>query len=166
MLDAKDVGNECRFINDFRGIATECNVEFRTVADPTVGIWVDVIVKRPIAAGEEILVDYDDAGDRASLQSQHKGPQRTRRGELHEAVSPEQSRRPPKLSPKDPAWGDFDSWLCINCNTKNAKGVIACMGLDKKQSKLSKRCNSPRSTGLPVMRRGEYSRSRRRAGTV
>ena len=164
VLDAKDIGNECRFINDYRGIATECNVEFRTVADPTVGIWVDVIVKRPIAAGEEILVDYDDAGDRASPQPQHEGPQPTKRGKLHEAVSPEQSCRPPELSPKDLAWGNYDSWLCINCNTKNAKGVLACMGLGT--NSLGRPCNSPRSTGLPVMRRGEDGRSRRRAGTV
>lgn len=58
-LDALHVGNESRLINDFRGIATENNVRFKTCANPSKGIWVDVVVTRLISKGDEILADYD-----------------------------------------------------------------------------------------------------------
>jgi hypothetical protein len=58
-LDAKFVGNEGRIINDFRGIAEEHNVRFRTSSHPTKGVWVDIVVTRAITHGEEILADYD-----------------------------------------------------------------------------------------------------------
>jgi hypothetical protein len=58
-LDAKFVGNEGRIINDFRGIAEENNVRFRTSSHPTKGVWVDIVVTRAITHGEEILADYD-----------------------------------------------------------------------------------------------------------
>ena len=68
-LDAKHVGNESRFINDFRGVPDVHgpNIEFVTRVCPTKGIWVDVKAKWRIQAGEELLVDYGDAfGDFAS----------------------------------------------------------------------------------------------------
>ena len=58
-LDAKFVGNEGRIINDFRGIAEENNVRFRTSSHPTKSVWVDIVATRAIAHGEEILADYD-----------------------------------------------------------------------------------------------------------
>jgi len=57
-IDAKLVGNESRFINDYRGIAPQPNVEFCTKACARKGIWVDVRVATAIGQGDEILVDY------------------------------------------------------------------------------------------------------------
>lgn len=59
MLDAKHVGNEGRIINDFRGIAPEENVRFKTCANSSKGIWVDIVATRAISRGDEILADYD-----------------------------------------------------------------------------------------------------------
>ena len=70
-IDAKHVGNESRFINDFRGVAPRPNVAFVTTADVTKGLWVDVQVIEPISAGDEIVVDYGDSFSRL---------QRTRHG--------------------------------------------------------------------------------------
>ena len=57
-LDARCVGNESRFINDYRGLAAQPNVNFHTLAHPGRGMWVDIIVVAVIRAGDEILVDY------------------------------------------------------------------------------------------------------------
>ena len=57
-LDARCVGNESRFINDYRGLAAQPNVKFHTMAHPGRGMWVDIIVDAAIRAGDEILVDY------------------------------------------------------------------------------------------------------------
>ena len=60
-LDAKCVGNESRFINDYRGISAHPNVTFHTAAHPGRGVWVDIIVIAAICVGDEILVDYGAA---------------------------------------------------------------------------------------------------------
>ena len=57
-LDARCVGNESRFINDYRGLAAHPNVKFHTMAHAGRGMWVDIIVVAAIRAGDEILVDY------------------------------------------------------------------------------------------------------------
>ena len=57
-LDAERMGNEGRFINDYRNIRAAPNVQFRTAADRSVGVWVDIVVIAPISPGEEIVVDY------------------------------------------------------------------------------------------------------------
>ena len=59
-IDAKYVGNETRFINDYRGIALRPNVEFCTKACARKGLWVDVKAAVDIYDGDEILVDYGD----------------------------------------------------------------------------------------------------------
>ena len=57
-LDAEFVGNEGRFINDFRGIAPAPNARFTTKAHPCKGIWVLIVAIAPIRDGDELLVDY------------------------------------------------------------------------------------------------------------
>ena len=57
-LDARCVGNESRFINDYRGLAAQPNVKFHTMAHPGRGMWVDIIVVAAIHADDEIVVDY------------------------------------------------------------------------------------------------------------
>lgn len=59
-LDAKFVGNESRFINDYRGIAPRPNVEFCTKACARKGLWVDVKAAVDICDGDELLVNYGD----------------------------------------------------------------------------------------------------------
>lgn len=60
-IDAEKVGNEARFINDFRGIAQEPNAKFEnyrnTLGKVCVGVWV---LKRAgkIKKGDEITVSY------------------------------------------------------------------------------------------------------------
>ena len=58
LVDAKHVGNESRFINDYRGIAPKPNVAFITRHDVSKGLWVDVQVIELISEGDEILGDY------------------------------------------------------------------------------------------------------------
>ena len=137
VLDAKEVGNESRFINDYRGIAAARNVRFETVANARKGIWVDVIVTRPIAAGEEILVDYDDGT--------------TPEPEVHPAPEPprpQSSHAPqPKASAKSRSrWeaGSSGGWLCVFCNNENDGDVEVC----EFYGKDGRPCNSLRSTGL------------------
>lgn len=67
-IDAEKMGNEARFINDFRGIGERANAEFREVWDERLrerGIGVFVVPERRdakgkggIKKGEEILVSY------------------------------------------------------------------------------------------------------------
>ena len=59
-IDAKFVGNESRYINDYRGVAPQPNVEFCTKADAQKGIWVAIKVAADICCGEEILVNYGE----------------------------------------------------------------------------------------------------------
>ncbi|KAJ1955302.1 hypothetical protein IWQ62_005561 [Dispira parvispora] len=59
-IDAATVGNEARFINDYRGIAAQPNVEFadflhEATGTVNMGVWVQ---HHPIAAGQELLVNY------------------------------------------------------------------------------------------------------------
>ncbi|KAJ1652447.1 hypothetical protein IWQ61_007220 [Dispira simplex] len=59
-IDAATMGNEARFINDYRGIAAQPNVEFtdfihETTGTVNMGVWVR---HHPIAAGQELLVNY------------------------------------------------------------------------------------------------------------
>ena len=59
-IDARFVGNESRYINDYRGVASQPNVEFCTKADAQKGIWVAIKVAADICCGEEILVNYGE----------------------------------------------------------------------------------------------------------
>ncbi|KAI9202820.1 uncharacterized protein BJ171DRAFT_583635 [Polychytrium aggregatum] len=59
-IDAKDAGNEARFINDFRGIACRPNVCFDAYRDTAsgnlrMGCWV---LGEPVRAGDELVVSY------------------------------------------------------------------------------------------------------------
>jgi hypothetical protein len=60
-IDAELRGNEARFVNDFRGVASEPNAEFQIYRHPTTQhIRMGLFVKkgRSIRKGEEILVSY------------------------------------------------------------------------------------------------------------
>lgn len=59
-IDAGKMGNEARFINDFRGVAPRPNVYFETYYDPTTdqlraGVF---SMQHPIAPGEELVTTY------------------------------------------------------------------------------------------------------------
>ena len=87
-LDAKDIGNEARFINDFRGVAARPNVLFKTVSHPGHGIWVDVFVVAAIGVGDEILVDYGHAFDAYSSSTIDAAPLRIAAPAKHVLPSP------------------------------------------------------------------------------
>jgi hypothetical protein len=57
-IDAASMGNEARFINDFRGIREKQNAVFEDRRSETgeliIGIWSSHVIKR----GEEIVVSY------------------------------------------------------------------------------------------------------------
>ena len=59
-LDAKTVGNEARFVNDYRNTGRRPNVEFRTRRDRhgclRQGVY--VCAKGGVSAGEELLINY------------------------------------------------------------------------------------------------------------
>jgi len=66
-MDAEKMGNEARFINDYRGIAKKPNAEFREVWDERrsergMGVWTLPEVKsrkeKGVRKGQEILVSY------------------------------------------------------------------------------------------------------------
>lgn len=88
-LDAELVGNEGRFINDYRNICAEPNVQFRTSTDASVAVWVDIFAMSPIQAGDEILVDYGtdfrDLHRRRSSPTRHKRYKRPRGFETPQA---------------------------------------------------------------------------------
>jgi len=154
VLDAKEVGNESRFINDYRNIAAARNVRFMTIADARKGVWVDVIATRPIIAGEEILVDYDDggtgqendsgsAGDGGSADHEEPRPERPRSqpSGLHPMLSPQ----PPRARREAGAGSSF-GWLCMSCNTKNGSNVDSCAGYGAD----GRVCHSGRNAGLAL----------------
>jgi SET domain-containing protein len=63
-IDAKDYGNEMRYINDFRGIAERANVMFKrqiTNNKDQFKVDVSVISLRDIECDEELLIDYGDS---------------------------------------------------------------------------------------------------------
>lgn len=71
-FDANDIGNEIRYVNDYRGIAAAPNVY---VGEPVhvegAPGWVvanPIMTSRAIAAGEEYLLDYGDNYWRATLE--------------------------------------------------------------------------------------------------
>lgn len=66
-IDADRMGNEARFINDYRGISDRPNVEFKEIWDERrkergMGVWVLVEGKsgkgKGVRKGEELLVSY------------------------------------------------------------------------------------------------------------
>ena len=59
-LDAKSVGNEARFVNDYRNTGRRANVEFRLRRDRRGELrqGVYVAAKAGVAAGEELLINY------------------------------------------------------------------------------------------------------------
>ncbi len=60
-VDAEKVGNESRFINDYRSVAKRPNVQFHYYRSEHAGeAAVGVVVLAPIAAGDELLIDYGE----------------------------------------------------------------------------------------------------------
>lgn len=62
VYDAKDIGNEMRFLNDYRGIAKQNNVCMGE--REIIYKWVTarpILTTREILAGEELLLDYGEA---------------------------------------------------------------------------------------------------------
>jgi hypothetical protein len=64
-VDARGQGNEARYINDYRGVASNANAEFRDCWIQTgdkferrVGVFVKKGEKKGIGKGQEILVSY------------------------------------------------------------------------------------------------------------
>ncbi|KAH8816179.1 hypothetical protein F5884DRAFT_775271 [Xylogone sp. PMI_703] len=66
-IDADKMGNEARFVNDYRGIADKPNVEFKEIWDEVkkergMGVWVLAEGKsgkgKGVKKGEELLVSY------------------------------------------------------------------------------------------------------------
>jgi hypothetical protein len=59
-IDAEPMGNESRFINDYRCVAAKPNAYFLPYRDQSspLNISLGVFLLRPIQAGEEILADY------------------------------------------------------------------------------------------------------------
>ncbi|RFU35139.1 hypothetical protein B7463_g1217, partial [Scytalidium lignicola] len=66
-IDAEKMGNEARFINDYRGVAEKPNVEFKEIWDEVrrergMGVWVLGEGKsgkgKGVRKGEELLVSY------------------------------------------------------------------------------------------------------------
>ena len=59
-LDAKHVGNEARFVNDYRNTGKRANVEFRLRRDALGEMRQGVFVcaKEGVGAGEELLISY------------------------------------------------------------------------------------------------------------
>lgn len=60
-LDSRYWGNESRFVNDYRGIATKPNVEFRSFVQISEGeelFQMGVFAVRPIRKGQELLINY------------------------------------------------------------------------------------------------------------
>lgn len=74
-IDASRMGNEARFINDYRGVANKPNALFidgrTTSAELRMGVWSS---GEGIKKGEEILLSYGKTWWRARTQSQHERP--------------------------------------------------------------------------------------------
>ena len=68
-LDARRVGNEARFVNDFRNTGRRQNVEFRLrrASDGELRQGVYVCARNGIAAGEELLISYGKSYWRARV---------------------------------------------------------------------------------------------------
>lgn len=76
-IDASEMGNEARFVNDYRGIAERANAFFReyraTSGELRIAIWTG---SRPINKGHEVLVSYGKAWwqARATAVEEHTVP--------------------------------------------------------------------------------------------
>jgi SET domain-containing protein len=59
-LDARHIGNEGRFVNDYRNTGRRANVEFRLRRDARGELRQGIFVcaKEGISAGEELLISY------------------------------------------------------------------------------------------------------------
>lgn len=59
-LDAKTVGNEARFVNDYRNTGRRANVEFRLRRDAAGEMRQGVFIcaKEGVGEGEELLISY------------------------------------------------------------------------------------------------------------
>ena len=57
-VDGQFIGNETRFINDYRGIGTQPNVAFCPYEGSTPFPQIGIFLIRPVAKGEEILIYY------------------------------------------------------------------------------------------------------------
>ena len=68
-LDARRVGNEARFVNDFRNTGRRQNVEFRLrrASDGELRQGVYVCARNGVAAGEELLISYGKSYWRARV---------------------------------------------------------------------------------------------------
>ena len=96
-VDAASCGNEARYLNHFAGIAQAPNAELCTQTVPLSGArWVAVRLLQPVAAGEELLLDY---GEEYSPSLLRRG--KRKRGDSPPAFVPRRprdSRRIPRTS--------------------------------------------------------------------
>ena len=78
VIDAEECGNELRYVNDYRNIADEANVEFVLKDDRSRGLLSAVLqVKTSIMKGDELLCDYGQ--DYWERQGMEKTPQTGKR---------------------------------------------------------------------------------------
>ncbi len=60
-IDAERCGNETRYLNHYAGIAAAPNADLRIRIEPFSGTrWIAVRLVSPVAAGDEILLDYGE----------------------------------------------------------------------------------------------------------
>lgn len=57
-IDAEHMGNEARFINDYRGVAKRPNVALQEARDRRGNPAMAVVALRPVGKGEELLLSY------------------------------------------------------------------------------------------------------------
>uniref|UniRef100_A0A7S3YCX3 SET domain-containing protein n=2 Tax=Lotharella globosa TaxID=91324 RepID=A0A7S3YCX3_9EUKA len=59
-VDAAEMGNESRFINDYRGTGSPANVVFERYFEPGGEMRVGVRTQLPVRKGHELLADYGE----------------------------------------------------------------------------------------------------------
>jgi len=91
-IDAKTVGNEARFVNDYRGIASTPNAEFVESSLPSTGQKVIyLVVTQHMQAGVEILVDYGEKYWKGRPEWESMRPSRKRKANSGEPTMPASS---------------------------------------------------------------------------
>ena len=88
-LDASTEGNELRFCNDYRGVASAPNATFQPATVSTRPIQL-IVITAHVPFGAEILLDYGDDYWRAQLGDVAFAALATAR------PNPEEARRPPR----------------------------------------------------------------------
>ena len=96
-IDAARCGNEGRFVNDHSGTGLPPNAQFWTYFDPSTGERRMAVKSiKPIAAGQEVLVDYGGSyferdsssdSDMHSSDSEFEGESKSKRPKKKQRVS-------------------------------------------------------------------------------